>query len=132
MSVLIFILTVIVGIVILGAGCGMLVLSDWMEWKWKWSTFFNFLSSVTVILAGGIIVIGVVVTFLLPWYLVEEYNHTYKTIEVYDKEGTLKETLSGEDLFLDSENGRIHYTDASGNDVYYYFDNDEDVVKGVK
>ena len=130
MSVLIFILTVVVGIVILCAGCGLLELADCMEWAR--SAFLNYLSRVVTVIAGGIIVIGVLVTFLAPFVAVSEYNHTYKVIEVYDKEGVLKDSLSGEDLYLDSENSRIHYTDANGNDVYYYFDKGENVVKGVK
>lgn len=129
MSVLIFILTVVAGIVILCAGCGLLELAEWLDYKW--SAFLNFLSRVVIVIAGGVIVIGVVFIFLMPWINVEEYNHTYKVIEVYDREGVLKESLSGEDLFLDSENSRIHYIDTNGNDVYYYFDKGENVVKGV-
>jgi len=130
MSVLIFILAVIVGIVILCAGFGLLEIAECMDDAM--SAFLNFLSRIVTVIAGGVIVIGVLVTFLAPFDAVSEYNHTYKVIEVYDKEGVLKDSLSGEDLYLDSENNRIHYTDANGNDVYYYFDKGENVVKGVK
>lgn len=130
MSVLIFIFTVVMGIIILCAGFGLLELAECMDCAY--SSFLNFLSKIVTVLGGGIIIIGVMFVFLIPWINVEEYNHTYKVIEVYNKEGALKESLSGEDLFLDSENSRIHYVDGNGNDVYYYFDNDEDVVKGVK
>lgn len=130
MSVLIFILAVVVGIIILCAGFGLLEIAECMDEAA--SILLNFLSRIVTVIAGGIIVIGVTATFLAPFVAVSEYNHTYKVIEVYDKEGALKESLSGEDLYLDSENSRVHYTDVNGNDVYYYFDNDEDVVKGVK
>ena len=130
MSVLIFILTVVIGIVILCAGFGLFDIAECMDCAM--SALLNFLSRIVTVIAGGIIVIGVLVTFLAPFVAVSEYNHTYKVIEVYDKEGVLKDSLSGEDLYLDSENSRIHYIDANGNDVYYYFDKGENVVKGVK
>jgi len=130
MSVLIFILAVVIGIVILCAGFGLLEIAECMDDAM--SAFLNFLSRIVTVIAGGVIVIGVLVTFLAPFVAVSEYNHTYKVIEVYDKKGVLKDSLSGEDLYLDSENNRIHYTDANGNDVYYYFDKGENVVKGVK
>lgn len=130
MSVLIFILTVVVGIVILCAGFGLFDIAECMDGAM--SALLNFLSRVVTVIAGGIVVIGVLVTFLAPFVAISEYNHTYKVIEVYDKEGVLKDSLSGEDLYLDSGNSRIHYTDVNGNDVYYYFDKGENVVKGVK
>lgn len=130
MSALIFILVVVVGIIILCAGFGLLEIAECMDGAM--STLLNFLSRIVTVIAGGIIVIGVTVTFLAPFVAVNEYNHTYKVIEVYDKEGVLKDSLSGEDLYLDSENSRIHYTDANDNDVYYYFDKGENVIKGVK
>lgn len=130
MSVLIFILAVVVGIVILCAGFGLFDIAECMNDAM--SPLLNFLSRIVTVIAGGIVVIGVLVTFLAPFVAISEYDHTYKAIEVYDKEGVLKDSLSGEDLYLDSENSRIHYTDVNGNDVYYYFDKGENVVKGVK
>ena len=130
MSVLIFISVVVVGIVILCAGFGLFEIAECMDDAM--STLLNFLSHIVTVIAGGVVVIGVLVTFLAPFVAVSEYNHTYKVIEVYDKEGVLKDSLSGEDLYLDSENSRVHYTDVNGNDVYYYFDKGENVVKGVR